>query len=156
MENGFALEPIKIQLLAQTQELRDYNTFTAQFGLSLSEAQIQVLAEHRFNALKNTGRVEFGGGILKKLIYAFSDSPYIFKENYLETLLELQDAFYYYKNESMDRISDDELIDFMKTVFDGKAQGSLAFLSGTSLEDLCRYARNGGNRFDANDQVDRN
>ena len=43
----------------------------------------------------------------------------------------------------MDRISDDELIEFMKTVFDGRAEGSLDYLSGTSLEELCRYAREG-------------
>ena len=40
-------------------------------------------------------------------------------------------------------IPDDELIEFMKDVFDGKAQGSLEYLSGTSLEDLCRNTRYG-------------
>ncbi|MPN09227.1 hypothetical protein SDC9_156516 [bioreactor metagenome] len=43
----------------------------------------------------------------------------------------------------MERISDDELIEFMKQVFDGKAQGSLEYLSGTSLEELCRNTRYG-------------
>jgi hypothetical protein len=131
-----------MQLLA-AQELRECNLFTGRYGLSLSEAQIERLVVRRFGALRDTGRVEFGEGILKKLIYAFCDSPYLFQENYEDTLLELQDSFYYFKGEADERLSDDELIGFMKQVFDGPAQGSLEYLSGTSLEELCRDARNG-------------
>lgn len=143
MDGNFALEPIRMQMLAAADELRECNALTARFGLSLSEKQIQGIVESRFGALRDTGRIEFGEGILKKLVYAFCDSPYLTQENYEETILELQDSFYYFKNESIDRLSDDELIEFMKTVFDGRAQGSLAYLSGTSLEELCRYAREG-------------
>ena len=141
----FAMEPVKMQMLATANELRECNELTARYGLTLSEAQIQRMVEHRFAALRDTDRIEFGEGILKKLIYAFCDSPYITQEDYEETILELQDSFYYFKNESMDLFSDDELIEFMKTVFDGRAQGSLEYLSGTSLEELCRYAREGWN-----------
>ncbi len=31
----------------------------------------------------------------------------------------------------------------MKSVFDGKAQGSLEYLAGTALENLCRILRGG-------------
>lgn len=143
MENHFALEPVQMQMHLAAQELRDCNELSEKFGLVLSESQIQELVERRFDALRDTGRIEFGEGILKKLIYAFCDSPYLTQETYEDSILQLQDDFYYFKNESMDRISDDELIDYMKSVFDGRAQGSLDYLSGTSLEDLCRYARNG-------------
>ena len=88
-----------------------------------------------------TGRIEFGEGVLKKLIRAFSDSPYLWQENYEESLLELQDAFYYFKKESEDYFSDDELISLMKDVFNGVAQGSLDYLIGTTLPELCRLAR---------------
>lgn len=50
--------------------------------------------------------------------------------NYVETLHELIEIFYFYKNETLDLISDDELIKFMKNSFDGKCQGSLELLSG--------------------------
>jgi hypothetical protein len=145
----FSIEPYAVQQLAAAQELRDCNGFTGQFGLSLREEQIQSLVARRFGALRDTGRVEFGGGILPKLIYAFCDSPYISQETYEDTITELQDLFYYYKNESEDRLSDDELISFMKTVFDGRAQGSLDYLAGTSLEELCHDARNGWKPGDA-------
>ncbi len=143
MNQNFSLDPISMQRMAAVDELRECNQLTARFGLRLSEEQIQSLVNFRFEALQNTMRIEFGEGVLRKLIYAFCDSPYISQENYEETIAELQDSFYYFKNESMDRFSDDELIEYMKAVFDGRAQGSLEYLCGTSLEELCRYARKG-------------
>lgn len=140
MEKDFSIEPVKAQMLAEVKELKDCNEFSIKYGLVLSENQIQNLVQKRFEALKDTGRIEFGEGILKKLVYAFCDSPYIHIQNYEDTILELQDAFYYFKNESDDRISDDELIEYMKDTFDGKAQGSIEYLTGTSLEELCRSA----------------
>ncbi len=133
---------LAIQLQLGLQELRDCNAYSRQFGLVLKEDEIQDLAECRQKALADTGRVEFGGGILPKLIHAFCDSPFIDQENYAATLAELQDAFYYFKGEAEERFSDDELIGLMVTVFNGRAQGSAEYLAGTSLESLCRYARN--------------
>jgi len=124
-------------------ELAACNELTSRYGLTLSGEQIRELSEARVLALRNTGRVEFGGGILKKLICAFCDSPYLFQETYEETLLELQDIFYEYKNESMDRISDDDLIRFMRKSFDGDCQGSLDYLRETTLEALARGLRSG-------------
>jgi hypothetical protein len=71
----------------------------------------------------------------------FCDSPYIHSRNYEETLSELQDIFYYFKGEAMERLSDDELIGAMSKVFNGVAHGSLEYLAETSLEELCRKLR---------------
>jgi len=135
--------PMQLARLRTMDELRGCNGITLRYGLSLSEQQIQNLAERHVTALRDTGRIEFGTGILKKLIIQFCDSPFLFQEEYEETLLELQDAFYYFKNESLDRIADDELLEFMKQVFNGKAQGSLEYLCNISIEELCRNTRYG-------------
>lgn len=148
------LEMLELQRQASLQEIRDCNNFSNQFGLALKEAEIQELAECRKKALKDTGRVEFGGGILPKLIYAFCDSPYLDQTNYAETLAELQEAFYYFKGEARERFLDDELIDFMVTVFDGRAQGSAEYLIGTSLASLCRYANDPYDAQDADEAGD--
>jgi len=141
INNDFALSVIDLQKRQTMAELRESNEFTIHYGLSLSEQQIAGVAEQRFSALSNTGRIEFGQGIIKKLLRVFCTSPYIIQENYEDTVLELLDLFYYFKNESMDRISDNELIEFMKNRFDGICQGSLEYLGGTSLEELCRNTR---------------
>jgi hypothetical protein len=55
------------------------------------------------------------------------------QDNYVDTLLALQDAFYYFKNESLEQLSDDELIAFMKRHFEGMRRLS-QILSSSSLE----------------------
>lgn len=155
MKEDVFLTPVEMQKLSALGELRGCNTLTARFGLTLTETQMQSLVERRFDALRDTGRIEFGQGVLGKLIEAFCDSPYLSQENYEETVAELQDCFYYFKNESMDSISDEELIEAMKAVFDGRAQGSLDYLAGTALEELCRWAREGWDPRSAQDAGDR-
>ncbi|NCB73255.1 MAG: hypothetical protein EOM51_00710 [Clostridia bacterium] len=143
MENDFSLELVREQIQLETQKLRNSNEFSVKYGLMLSEGQIQSLVERRFESLRDNGRIEFGEGVLNKLIHSFCDSPYINQQNYEESLSELQDAFYYFKNETDERLSDDELIEYMKDTFDGKAQGSIEYLTATSLEELRRNARRG-------------
>jgi hypothetical protein len=63
--------------------------------------------------------------------------------NYAETLHELIEMFYYYKNETLDLMSDEDLIKFMKGSFDGKCQGSLELLSGRELANMARNLRYG-------------
>lgn len=154
MDEEFQLLPMQMQTVAAVQELRNCVSVCEQYGLSLSESDIKELVEARNCALKDTGRVEFEGGIMPKLIYAFCDSPYVTNGTWTETLMELQEAFYYYKGEAEERFSDDELIDFMVQVFNGRAQGSAEYLTGTSLEALCRYARQGWDEHDAEDSGD--
>ena len=153
MDNNIFL-PLQQQLLSAHQEIRECNAYSRKFGLVLSETEITDLVISRAEALRASGRIEFGGGILPKLIEAFCVSPYIEQENYADTLAELQEAFYYFKTEAMDYFSDEELIEYMVKVFNGRAQGSAEYLSGTSLEALARYARTDFDPFDAEEAGD--
>ena len=146
MSENFALTIQNMKKKQLAMEIKKCNEITMKYGVTLSDTQIENLINKRFESLKSTGRVEFGDGILKELIEAFCDSPYIIQENYEETLEELQDIFYFFKGEAMDQIADDELIEFMKEFFNGECQGSIEYLSGTNLEELCRNTRYGLNR----------
>lgn len=137
-------ELIPLQLEAAKAEIRCCDELNALYGLVLTDADIAELVTLRGEALRATGRIEFGGGILPKLIRAFCSSPYIDRQNYAATLGELQDAFYYFKNESNDMFSDDDLIDFMANSFNGRAEGNAELLTSISLEQLCRWAREDG------------
>lgn len=124
-------------LAAKTvRDLELCNRATAGYGLALTRRQMLALAERRVQALRDTDRVEFGEGVLKKLIFAFRDSPYLDQAHYEETLTELQDIFYFYKNESGERLSDDELIALMRGAYNGWCRGSLEALAGTELRRL--------------------
>ena len=125
------------------EEIQKCNEFTSEYGLALSPSDAARLAETRNIALKSSGRIEFGGGAIHKIIRGFCDSPYISMHNYAETIHELTEIFYYYKNETLDLMGDDDLIKFMKNSFDGKCQGSLELLSGRELANMARNIRYG-------------
>lgn len=124
-------------------EIEKCNDFTARFGLTLSHLEAVELVETRVFALQSNGRIEFGGGVIDKIIREFCSSPYLSMHNYAETLHELIEIFYYYKNETLDLMCDDDLIKFMKSSFDGKCQGSLELLAGRELANLARNLRYG-------------
>ena len=131
----------------QIEVLTKCNQYSQKFGVSLTEKDALTLLDARKNSLKEQERIEFGGGILPKLIFAFCDSPFIYQDNYVDTLECLQNIFYLYKNESLDELSDDELIEYMKKHFDYDCQGSLEYLEDTCLEDFARSIREGTRGF---------
>lgn len=120
------------------EEILKCNSLTERYGLALSHQQAARLSETRRASLKANGRIEFGGGVIETIIFEFCDSPYIDTNNYTVILNELTEIFYYFKNETMDMVSDHELIHFMKTSFDGVCQGSLDALAGRELYNLAR------------------
>lgn len=131
----------------QRNEIRKTNEYTCQYGLCLTEEDIQELVLERRECLTEQQRVEFGKGVLDKIIFAFCDSRYIYQKNYVETIAKLQEIFYLYKNESMDILTDEELLTLMRDAFDGKCQGSLEYLEETFLEDFARDLRANTNKF---------
>ncbi|PKM83237.1 MAG: hypothetical protein CVU89_00315 [Firmicutes bacterium HGW-Firmicutes-14] len=124
-------------------EIINCNIITLRFGLALSAAEALELIETRAAALRSNGRIEFGAGIINKLIMKFCDSPFLSQHNYAATLHDLIETFYYFKNETLDEISDDELISLMKKYFDQNCQGSIELLQNRELELLARNIRYG-------------
>ena len=117
-----------ILVINQLEKVVKCNEVTEKFGLKLSNSQAIELLEYRQEILAIEQRVEFNEGILNQLIFVFCDSPFIIQENYVETIEGIQEIFYNFKNQYEDRVSDDELLDFMKNYFDGECQGSLDYL----------------------------
>lgn len=131
---------LTVNLLKQQSiaEIKQSNDYTLKYGLTLSDHDINALVEHRKEALELSGRIEFSGGVIQKLIYKFASSPYVYQDNYVSTMSELQELFYYFKNETMDEINDDDLIHIMKQYFDLDCQGSLKSLQTRVFENICR------------------
>lgn len=131
----------------QLERLMTCNQYTQKFGLTITKEDAEILVKDRKDALREQQRVEFGEGILAKLIFTFCDSPYIYQENLVDTIGRLQDIFYLYKNESLDELSDDELVEYMKKSFDGECQGSLDYLEETALDRFARKVRCDSHQF---------
>ena len=138
MTDSFSLSLYQAQLMAAAQQLSRLNEVSERYGLTLTDAEIQTLAKAHLETLQTTGRLELGESLLPRLAYAFCDSPYINRSEYLDTLLALQELFYTFKNECDDALTDEELIEALRKVFNRKAHGSLSYLENLTVSDLYR------------------
>ncbi|EJO5348694.1 hypothetical protein NRP93_002826 [Clostridium botulinum] len=119
------------------------NEVTREYGLKFLDKDVKEIINTRNIALQKSGRIEFNGQIINKIIISFCDSPYISQYNYSDTINELVEIFYNYKNETLDYISDDELIEIMKENFNSYCQGSLEILEGKVLYKISENIRYG-------------
>lgn len=133
----------------QVKEVLARNHDTEKFGLALSEREAQLLVAERGEVLRKERRVEFGQGILSKIIDTFCDSAYITQDSYCDTLIRLQEIFFLYKNEMLDEITDDELLEFMREQFDGVCCGDLDYLEETCLDLFAQAIRAGYSGYEA-------
>ncbi len=121
-------------------ELAACNEAGSRHGIVLTEEQMADLIRNRNEALKATGRVEFGPGITPLLIESFGDSPHIQNDTIERSLEELQDIFYHRKSDAdeTEGISDEDLARALRIAFDETAQGSTALLEEVTIEALQR------------------
>jgi len=123
------------------RQIMSTNAVSGQFGLALNEADAEQILAARHIILKNLGRVEVESGVISQLIIVFCRSPFINQENYTSVIIDLIEAFYYFKNETRDEISDMELIELMKERFDNYCAGSTELLVSRELEDVLQAVR---------------
>lgn len=147
MENMDWLEKVNNKFVLN--EISKTNNYSNQFGLVLTNEDAQLLLKEKADILKKEKRVEFGESVLPKIIYAFCDSEYISQNNYVDTLIRLQEIFFLYKNETEDKVTDEELINFMKEQFDGVCFGDLEYLETTCLEIFAEAVRAGYSEYQA-------
>ena len=127
----------------QLSKVIETNQYTEQFGLTLSQQDAQLILDNRKDELKVQRRVEFGEGIAPKIIREFCDSDYIDQNNYVNTIIRLQEIFYLYKNEMNDEITDDELLHIMREQYDKLCFGDLEYLETTCLANFAQAIRAG-------------
>lgn len=122
-------------------ELLETNGESEKYGLILSPKDAEEIMEKRDNTLQNYGRVELSMDVPGRLVKSFCSSPFIRQEEYLSTINELIEIFYYLKNEVEDKIGDDELINILNNFFNNSCGGSIELLKGRELESLIRDIR---------------
>lgn len=126
-------------LPAAARELTDSARVWEAWGMTISPEQAVMLVRRQAEVLRDTGRVDFGGGVLKKLAEAFCDSPYIQPCDWADTLAQLTELFYALKNETRDQLGDDTLIAAMAARFNGDAGASLDALAETDPAWFLRF-----------------
>lgn len=134
-----------IQNSNQLSKVVETNQDTERFGLTLTEQDAQLILDERKHVLSEQKRVEFGESIVPKIIREFCDSDFIDQNNYVSTIIRLQEIFYLYKNEMQDKITDDELLHLMKEQFEISCFGDLDYLESTCLAEVAEAIRAGSN-----------
>lgn len=132
---NLALRDVQINELLQT------NKDSEKYGLTITANDAKEIIEVRDDLLHGYGRIELEIEVNKKLIQNFCTSPFVNQENYISTLLDLQEVFYYMKNETADQIGDDKLIEIIRDFFNNSCGGSIELLIGRELENFIRTYR---------------
>ncbi len=129
-----------VTLEKYADEVVEINQKTKEFGLVLTRDEIKNIIVSRNQVLHSYGRVELSVEATKELAEVFCASPYVDDKNYISILYELQEIFYYLKNETEDRIGDSSLINMMREYFDSICMGSLELLK-SRLEEFSERFR---------------
>lgn len=137
----FEQDANRLQLWMTARELEVCNESIGRHGLSLSAADIEAIAVGRSEALRTTARVEFGGGVAKELVLSFAGSPFVSQSTFVQTVVDLQELFYDFKNESLELIPDIDLIAKMRWLFDEVANGDLTYLEEALFEGIGRAVK---------------
>jgi len=145
----FGENAAQMQLRAAARELESCNQVTQRYGITLSPQDIQALVVGRLDALRETERVEFGRGVAKDLVLGFCGSPYVSNDAFVQTVVELQELFYQFKSESLEQITDEELIGTMRSLYDDVAHGDLERLSEALFDGLGCHVREEASDNDA-------
>lgn len=121
----------------QVNKVLECNNRSLDFGLALTQKQVEQILETRDQALQTNQRIEFQSTIIEDIIEEFMDSQFITKYNYAEIIEGLIEIFYYYKDETEEyNLSDEEIIHYLKVAYDGVCQGSLDSLYEEQLSKL--------------------
>lgn len=117
------------------------NERAAEYGLKLSDDDAAMLVQAGRESLQEQDRVEFGRSATTVLIEKFMQSSYVTQSEYAVTVATLLDVFYEVKEESLDILSDEEVIDIMFDFFEHESGGSVELLQGRDMDVLCRKIR---------------
>ena len=97
----------------QENEILNLNEESQIYGLTLNQEDVKEIINSRDNTLKNYGRIELDIGVTKMIIENLYKSQYIDKDDYVYLINDLHEIFYYLKNETLDKISDVEIIEII-------------------------------------------
>lgn len=153
MEPIEQLVPAGVQRTRALAAMEKSGAMAAVYGLTLKPGDMRMLAEKQVESLRATGRVEFGEGPYGRLIAAFCDSPYLSQATYAETLAALCELFYQFKSESADRWSDDELVEAMKSLFDGVCHGAVEGVADSLWQALHDAPQEGDVDIDGEEEL---
>lgn len=130
-----------------TGQLMELNKEIEENGIVLSEADCKDIAEFRHDVLVETERVDVGLGIVGRIIKEFSDSGYVDQQNFRQVVEDLLECFYTVKNETEDKATDDQVMEFLHYLFEVAVGGDTSRLYEAEAMDAFVSQMRGDLRF---------
>lgn len=103
------------------KKIMKLNEKSIDYGLVLMEENICEIFKNTREILKKAGRIETSTDLLEKIITFLYSSPYTQKYDYVQVISDMEEIFYYFKNQVLDLISDDEIIEILSDIYDKKS-----------------------------------
>jgi hypothetical protein len=140
-------ELVSIRNKVISGQLMALNDDILENGIVLSEADCKDIAEFRHEALMESDRVEVGLGIIGRIVREFSDSGYVDQRNFRQTAEDLLECFYTLKNETEDKATDDQVMEFLHYLFEEACGGDTSRLYEAEAFDNFVSVMRGDLRF---------
>lgn len=119
MTNNIILSSLQNEaMIVAKNEILKINEESSAYGLILTPENVEEIIKSRNYSLKTYGRIDLNMDVTKKIINKIYTSQYTDKDDYVEVINDLQDVFYYLKNETLDKISDNEIIDIISDFYE--------------------------------------
>lgn len=125
-------------IIVAKNELLKINDESSAYGLILTPQDVEEIIKSRGYSLKNYGRIDLNMDVTKKLINKIYTSQYTDKDDYVEIINDLQDIFYYLKDETLDEISDNEIIDIIVEFYE-KTSGRIENIQNLTEKFALEY-----------------
>lgn len=125
-------------IIVAKNEILKINEESSAYGLILTPEDVEEIIKSRAHSLKTYGRIDLNMDVTKKLINKIYTSQYTDKDDYVEIINDLQDIFYYLKNETLDEISDYEIIDIIVEFYE-KTSGRMDNIQNLSEKFALDY-----------------
>lgn len=104
-----------------SKKLMKLNEESINYGLTLTEEDVRQITRNTKETLKKTGRIETCTDSLEKIIAFLYSSPYTQKDYYVEVISDMEEIFYFFKNQVLDLLSDDEIIEILEKAYNEKS-----------------------------------
>lgn len=128
----------------QKNEILNLNERSQEYGLILTPDDVDNIVKSRNHTLNSYGRIDLNMDVTKEIMEILYKSQFTDKDDYVEMINDLVEIFYFLKNETLDEISDKEIIEIIGEFYE-ETRGRIDNIQDKAEKFSKDYKYNRGN-----------
>ena len=128
----------------QKNEILNLNERSQEYGLILTKDDVENIVKSRNHTLNSYGRIDLNMDVTKEIMEILYKSQFTDKDDYVEMINDLVEIFYFLKNETLDEISDKEIIEIIGEFYE-ETRGRIDNIQDKAEKFSKDYKYNRGN-----------